>query len=213
MSPDLSSAGMGDIPPPLTHQKNMRGVEWEARLSRLNRRTMTPIYTRSACTSICIFKNTLPCFLVCSVCVFACALVHWQGCAHVVAMCLRGRQQLSCVRHMCNTLLSVTRDQDFVAGIWPCVATQLNLFLIIVQDWDSGKERLGPKWHAQGILPLKLAALLFTPSKYLITTHLYSYPQLRSRTFFFQGEGGQTFNFLCFPASQRWIEIGPSWCY
>lgn len=99
---------------------------------------MTPIYTRSAPTSICIFKNTLPCFLVCSVRVFACALVHRQGCAHVVAMCVRGRQQLSCVRHMWNTL----------TGLRLRVATQQNLFLIMVQDGESGKERLGPKEQA-----------------------------------------------------------------
>lgn len=108
----------------------MRGVEREARVSRLNQHTMTPIYTRSACTSICIFKNTLPSFLVCSVCVFACAPVHWQGCAHVAAMCLRGRQQFSCVScvsvcvcHMCNTLPSVKRDWDCETDMAVCSDT------------------------------------------------------------------------------------------
>lgn len=84
---------------------------------------MTPIYTCSACMSICIFKNTLPSFLVCSVCAFACAPMHWQGCAHVAAMCRKGRQQFSCVScvsvcvcHMCNTL----RDWDSETGMALC---------------------------------------------------------------------------------------------
>lgn len=106
----------------------MRGVEQrerEARLSRLDQHTMTPIYTRSACTSICIFKNTLPSFLVCAVCAFTCAPVHWQGCAHVAAMCRRGtivcRARLSVrVCYMCNTLLSVKRDWDWETHVAMC---------------------------------------------------------------------------------------------
>lgn len=119
--PDLSSVGMvvDPSPPPSTRtptqkkpRKTREGLEKrktarkrEVRLSRLRQHTMTPIYTRSASASICIFKkNTLPSFLVCSVCVFA-----WQGCAHVEAMCQGEQQQFICVSFCVSHVLTHTR--------------------------------------------------------------------------------------------------------
>lgn len=136
------------------------GTQREAQLSRLAQRTMTPIYTCSACASICIFKNTLPSFPVRALRAFACAPVHVQGCAHVAAMCLwvgvgwglgAGGVMTArlcactcvcvcvsgCVLHVQHARLSVRRP------MWPYVTTQQDLLLITVLDSYSGEENVG----------------------------------------------------------------------
>lgn len=127
--PDLSSVGMvvHPSPPPSTRtptkkktreglEKRKRARKREVRLSRLRQHTMTPIYTRSASASICIFKKIL-CHLSLSA---QCACLHGKV-AHMWKQCVRGNNNSSFVCHsVCVTCFNTHCE---VGLVWPCVAT------------------------------------------------------------------------------------------
>lgn len=95
--------------------------------------------------------------------------------------------------------------------MWPYVTTQQDLLLITVLDSYSGEEKYSNPKNGQGMMALGHSVLFFflKPLKYLFTTHLYSWPQASSRTFFMEGQArGQTFNFLCFPLAKGGCRLG-----
>lgn len=130
---------------------------------------MTPIYTRRACTSICIFKNTLPFFLVCSLCV----------CLHVCmwSQCVGGNNSSSFVCHsMCVTCIThiLSEKQD-----WDCeTGMSCSDIADFVSDYCMTTEILANKCSGQNITGMRgsgsnlYSPLRFIPSKYLITTLL-----------------------------------------
>ena len=96
---------------------------------------MTHVYTYSTCMSICIFKNTLPSFLVYSVGVCLNVLTCNGKVVCVWQSCVGGNGNSSVLCCLCQSVYVICVKHCFL----------LSQFLIIVQDRDSGQEKLGSK--------------------------------------------------------------------
>lgn len=132
--PDLSSVGMvvDPSPPPSTRtptqktpRKTREGLEKrktarkrEVRLSRLRQHTMTPIYTRSASASICIFKKKYSAIFPCLLSVRVC-MARLRTCGSNVS---GGTTTVHLCVILCVTCFN-THTHCEVGLVWPCVAT------------------------------------------------------------------------------------------
>lgn len=132
------------------------------------------------------------------------------------------KHQLICVCYsLCATCithkLSMKPDWNCKTSIAQCsnVAEFVFDYRTRLRFWQGRPSR---EKQGRGALPAKLSDLLcffffLFYLKYLITTHRLL-PPTKKLYFLFWGAGGaQTFFCFVLHNSQRWIEIGPSWCY
>lgn len=122
--------------------KGYRNREREAQLFILAQHTITPyLHTFRLCEHLHIQKYSaifprLPTVRVCMHNNVLERLCMWQ-------QCIRGGDNSSFVCRVCEHVHYMWNSSlPGKRPMWSCVTTQPYLFLIIVQDWDCGKEKI-----------------------------------------------------------------------